>query len=293
VNKQAGLRPAARSWPAPAKLNLFLHVTGRRNDGYHELQTLFQLLDWGDDVRIEVLNEPKVCRPSASYPVAESDDLAVKAALLLQSETSSRMGARIEVIKRIPAGAGLGGGSSDAATVLLVLNRLWGCGLDEDALASIGLRLGADIPVFIRGRSALGTGVGDRLDPVELGERHYLLVMPDFSISTEAVFKDPDLPRNSPCLDLRQALSGSARNDCERVVTKQFPDFAGLLRELRKVGDAKMTGTGSAIFIVMPDEKTAKSTAEEIKCRYNVRAVRGVDRSPLHDLLDSGVIHGQ
>jgi 4-diphosphocytidyl-2-C-methyl-D-erythritol kinase len=225
--------------------------------------------------------------------VAESDDLAVKAALLLQSETSSRMGARIEVIKRIPAGAGLGGGSSDAATVLLVLNRLWGCGLDEDALASIGLRLGADIPVFIRGRSALGTGVGDRLDPVELGERHYLLVMPDFSISTEAVFKDPDLPRNSPCLDLRQALSGSARNDCERVVTKQFPDFAGLLRELRKVGDAKMTGTGSAIFIVMPDEKTAKSTAEEIKCRYNVRAVRGVDRSPLHDLLDSGVIHGQ
>jgi len=293
MNNQTGPGHAVRLWPAPAKLNLFLHVTGRRSDGYHELQTLFQLLDWGDEVRLEVLNEPKICRPSASYPVAESDDLAVRAALLLQAETSSRQGARIEVIKRIPAGAGLGGGSSDAATVMVVLNRLWGCGLDEDTLASIGLRLGADIPVFIRGRSALGTGVGDRLDPVELGERHYLLVMPDFSISTKAVFKDPDLPRNSPLLNFRQALSGSARNDCERVVEKRFPAFAALLQELRKVGDAKMTGTGSAIFIGMPDEKTAKSTAEEIECRYNVRAVRGVDRSPLHELLDSGLIHGQ
>jgi 4-diphosphocytidyl-2-C-methyl-D-erythritol kinase len=293
MNKRMRRAGKATLWPAPAKLNLFLHVTGRRSDGYHDLQTLFQLLDWGDEVRIEVLNEPEICRPSAAYPVAESDDLAVRAALLLQAETSCRKGARIEVIKRIPAGAGLGGGSSDAATVMLVLNRLWGCDLCEDALASIGLRLGADLPVFIRGRSALGTGVGDRLDPVELGERHYLLVVPEFSISTQAVFMDPDLPRNSPRLDLPQALSGDGRNDCEWVVKKRFPAFAGLLQELRKLGDARMTGTGSAIFIDMPDEKTAMSTAEEIKCRYNVRAVRGVDRSPLHELLDSCDIRSQ
>ncbi len=293
MTNQMGNGQAASFWPAPAKLNLFLHVTGRRSDGYHELQTLFQLLDWGDEVCIEVLNESVICRPSAAYPVAECDDLAVKAAMLLQAETSSSEGARIEVIKRIPVGAGLGGGSSDAATVMLVLNRLWGCGLDEDELASISLRLGADLPVFIRGRSALGTGVGDKLEPVDLGERHYLLILPEFSISTQAVFMDPGLPRNSARLDLPQALSGGGRNDCECVVMKQFPAFADMLHELRKLGDARMTGTGSAIFIGMPDEKTAMSAAEAIKCRYNVRAVRGVDRSPLHELLDSGGIRGQ
>jgi len=289
----AGVNGTVTCWPAPAKLNLFLHVTSRRSDGYHELQTLFQLLDWGDDVCIEVLNESQISRPRASYPVAERDDLVVKAALLLQAETSSRHGARIEVRKRIPTGAGLGGGSSDAATVLLVLNQLWGCDLDLNHLASIGLRLGADLPVFIRGRSALGTGIGDEIDPVELGERHYLLVVPEFPISTQAVFNDPDLPRNSARLSVRQALSGGGRNDCELVVSKRFPAFAGILDELQELGDARMTGTGSAIFIGMPDEKTAKSAAEKIKCRYNVRAVCGVDKSPLHELLETGGIRGQ
>lgn len=283
----------ATRWPAPAKLNLFLHVTGRRSDGYHELQTLFQLLDWGDEVRIEVLSRPRICRPRASYPVAERNDLAVRAARLLQAETAESQGARIEVIKRVPAGTGLGGGSSDAATVLLALNRLWGCGLDMDSLASIGLQLGADLPVFIRGHSALASGIGEELHPVELGQRHYLLVFPELSVSTQSIFQDPELPRNSPRLELAQALSGSGRNDCEQVVTRLFPAFAELLGELRKLGDARMTGTGSAVFIEMPDEKTAKSAAEQIKCRYNVRAVRGVDRSPLHDLLDSDGIRDQ
>jgi len=284
---------AETAWPAPAKLNLFLHVIGRRQDGYHELQTLFQLLDWGDEVRIEVLDQPQISRPRASYPVAEADDLAVRAALLLQAETAGRQGARIEVIKRIPAGAGLGGGSSDAATVLLVLNRLWGCGIHVDELALIGLKLGADVPVFVRGRSALGTGVGDELCPVKLGARHYLLCVPQFQISTPAVFMDSDLPRKSALLSLEQALAGMGRNDCEIVVKKRFPAFADILRELQELGDARMTGTGSAIFIRMPDEKTAKSAAEQIKCRYNVRAVRGVDKSPLQELLDSGGIRGQ
>jgi 4-diphosphocytidyl-2-C-methyl-D-erythritol kinase len=275
-------------WPAPAKLNLFLHVTGQRPDGYHELQTLFQLLDWGDEVSIEPLDEPGISRPRASYAVQEADDLVVRAGQLLQAETSCRLGARIEVKKRIPAGSGLGGGSSDAATVLVVLNRLWGCGLDIDELASIGVRLGADVPVFVRGHSALASGLGDELQPVDLGDRYYLLVFPGFSISTGDVFMHPDLPRKSSKISLEEALAGAGRNDCEVVVNKQFPHLKQMLNDLEQWGVTRMTGTGSTLFISMPDEKTAKSTAQAIKCRYNVRAVRGVDRSPLHELLDSG-----
>lgn len=280
------------AWPAPAKLNLFLHVTGQRPDGYHELQTLFQLLDWGDEVSIEPLDEPRITRPRAAYAVREADDLAVRAALLLQAETSCPQGARIEVKKRIPAGAGLGGGSSDAATVLLALNRLWGCGLDIDELASIGIRLGADVPVFVRGHSALASGLGDELHSVDLGDRYYLLVFPGFSISTRDIFMHPDLPVKSTKISLAEALSGAAGNDCERVVKKQFPQLKQMLKELEQWGPARMTGTGSTFFISMPDEKTAKSAAQAIKCRYNVRAVRGVDRSPLHELLDSGGVGG-
>jgi 4-diphosphocytidyl-2-C-methyl-D-erythritol kinase len=279
-------------WPAPAKLNLFLHVTGQRPDGYHELQTLFQLLDWGDELSIEPLDEPGISRPRASYAVKEADDLAVRAALVLQAETSCKQGARIEVNKRIPAGAGLGGGSSDAATVLVVLNRLWGCGLKIDELVSIGIGLGADVPVFIRGYSALASGVGDVLEPVELGEQNYLLVFPGFSVSTAEVFSDAALPRNSSRISLSEALAGTGRNDCEVVIKERFPVFKQMLKELGKWGPARMTGTGSTIFISMPDEISANSAAQEIKCRYNVRAVRGLDRSPLHELLDSGGVGG-
>jgi 4-diphosphocytidyl-2-C-methyl-D-erythritol kinase len=279
-------------WPAPAKLNLFLHVTGQRPDGYHELQTLFQLLDWGDELSIEPLDEPGISRPRASYAVKEADDLAVRAALVLQAETSCKQGARIEVNKRIPAGAGLGGGSSDAATVLVVLNRLWGCGLKIDELVSIGIGLGADVPVFIRGYSALASGVGDVLEPVELGEQNYLLVFPGFSVSTAEVFSDAALPRNSSRISLSEALAGTGRNDCEVVIKERFPVFNQMLKELGKWGPARMTGTGSTIFISMPDEISANSAAQEIKCRYNVRAVRGLDRSPLHELLESGGVGG-
>ena len=279
-------------WPAPAKLNLFLHVTGQRPDGYHELQTLLQLLDWGDELSIEPLDKPGVSRPHASYGVNEADDLTVRAALLLQAETSCRQGARIEVNKRIPAGAGLGGGSSDAATVLVVLNRLWECGLNADELASIGVRLGADVPVFIRGYSALASGVGDELEPVALGERNYLLVFPGFSVSTAEVFSDAVLPRNSSRISLSEALAGTGRNDCEVVIKERFPILSRMLKELSQWGPARMTGTGSTLFISMPDEISANSAAQEIKCRYNVRAVRGLDRSPLHELLDSSGVGG-
>jgi 4-diphosphocytidyl-2-C-methyl-D-erythritol kinase len=280
------------AWPAPAKLNLFLHITGQRTDGYHELQTLFQLIDWGDEVVIKPCDKPEIRRPRASYGVPESEDLVVRAALMLQAETSCRCGAEIEVKKHIPQGAGLGGGSSNAATVLLVLNRLWGCGLDIDELAEIGARLGADVPVFIRGHSAIGTGLGDVLQAVDLGDRFYLLVFPGFPISTRHVFMHPDLPRKSLRISLAEALAGAGGNDCEVVVKKQYPQLEPMLKYLKPWGVARMSGTGSTFFIDMPDEKTAKSAAQAIKCRYNVRAVRGVDRSPLHKMMDSDVVSG-
>lgn len=281
---------ASASWPAPAKINLFLHVLGRRPDGYHELQTCFQILDWGDEVHIETLPGGRITRPLASYPVAEEDDLVVRAARLLQAETGSQSGARIEVTKRIPAGAGLGGGSSDAATVLVVLNRLWDCRLTMDDLANLGRQLGADVPVFVRGRSALATGIGDRLQPLALGERFYLLVFPDFPVSTSEIFSDPGLPRDSSPISVREVLDGKGINDCESVVIRRYPAFENIIRELSETGEARMTGTGSGIFIPMPDKKSAIDAAQKIKCRYNVRAVRGVDRSLLHDLLDQASI---
>ncbi len=280
-------RSVARSWPAPAKINLFLHVTGRRQDGYHEIQTLFQLLDWGDEVSIIPTLTPEISRASADYGVEASADLVVKAAKLLQSETGCRQGARIDVKKQVPLGSGLGGGSSDAATVLLVLNRLWGCRLSLRELAGLGRDLGADVPVFIRGHSAMAAGIGEELEPVSLGERHYVLVFPDFSISTHEIFADAGLCRNANPISLASALAGDGRNDCEKVVRKRYPAFHETMESLRQWGNPVMTGTGSAIFLAMSDRKSAKSTAQAMKTLYNVRAVRGVDRSPLHELLGS------
>jgi len=273
-------------WPAPAKINLFLHVTSRRSDGYHELQTLFQLLDWGDEIRIRRTSQSQISRMSADYCVPESDDLAIRAARALQRACGCNSGAEIGVKKNTPLGSGMGGGSSDAATVLLALNRLWDCGLSLAELSGIGLKLGADVPVFVQGCSALATGIGDLLKPVELGAREYVLIFPDFSMSTREVFGDPGLKRDSAPITLHQALSGQGRNDCEILVGKRFPEFLKILQALKKWGPAMMTGTGSGIFIPMQDKKSAMSAAEEMKSLYNVRAVSGVDRSPVHEILD-------
>lgn len=277
---------SAASWPAPAKINLFLRITGRRQDGYHNIQTLFQLLDWGDEVRIRPTLTSRISRLAADYGVSEADDLVVRAAKLLQKETGCRKGAEIGVNKQVPPGSGMGGGSSDAATVLLVLNRLWACGLGLDQLASLGRTLGADVPVFVHGQSAMAEGVGEKLNPVELGERYYVLVFPDLSVSTREVFSDPDLPRNSKPISLSDALTGEGGNDCEAVVKRRFPAITTAMEFLQKWGEPVMTGTGSGIYLAMRNEKSAMSAAEEIKTLYNVRAVRGVDRSPLHDELD-------
>jgi len=209
-----------------------------------------------------------------------------RAARLLQAEADVRLGAEIAVRKKVPPGSGLGGGSSDAATVLLVLNRLWNCGLGHDDLSRLGRSLGADVPVFIRGRSALAMATGDKLQSCSLGLRHYVLVFPDFPIATRELFEDPDLKRDSRLLTLQEILSGSGRNDFEPLVRKRFPVFDETMRILQKWGKPVMTGTGSGIFIPMRDKKSAKSAARAIKSLYNVRAVQGVDLSPLHEKLD-------
>ncbi|HLF31203.1 MAG TPA: 4-(cytidine 5'-diphospho)-2-C-methyl-D-erythritol kinase [Xanthomonadales bacterium] len=279
--------PYPAGWPAPAKLNLFLHVTGRRPDGYHDIQTLFQLIDLADELSFEVNDSGKIRRTGSRYGVAESQDLVVRAARLLQSQAQTHKGVRISVKKRIPLGAGLGGGSSDAATTLLALNKLWNCQFGMDELASMGLSLGADVPVFILGHSALATGIGERLQFVDLGPRHYLLVLSERAISTAEIFERHDLERNSPVISLFEALEGAGRNDCEAVVRAMFPDLEEMFRELKAWGQPRLTGTGSSIFLPMCDEKAAHTAAREIKCRYNVRVVRGLNRSPVHDMLDS------
>ena len=276
---------APETWLAPAKLNLFLHVCGRREDGYHELQTLFQLLDWGDKLHIRRLDQPLVRRVGRDYGVPEDSDLVVRAARLLQAETGSGLGADIGVQKNIPMGSGMGGGSSDAATTLLVLNRLWGCGLDIDQLAVLGETLGADVPVFVRGRSAMARGIGEKLTPVHLGTRHYVLVFPGIHISTQALFADPELKRDSGAIGLQEALEGRGRNDFETVVRKRFSGMDDAFRKLAKWGRPMMTGTGSGIFIETENKKRAISAAREIKNLYNSRAVRGVDVSPVHEKL--------
>lgn len=278
--------PLSGVWPAPAKLNLFLHVTGRRADGYHTLQTLFQMLDWGDDITIRITSSPVISRAGANYAVPPDEDLAIRAARLLQQASACRLGAEIRVTKRIPMGSGLGGGSSDAATVLAVLNRLWDCGLDGSELAALGLRLGADVPVFLLGHTALAQGVGEKLEPVSLGARYYVLVLPAISISTAEVFSDPYLTRDSLPISPAEALAGAGHNDCEPVVLKRFPEMAAIFDSLREWGKPAMTGTGSGIFLRMKSEKQAESAAQAIKSLYNVRAVRGVDRSPLLKKLD-------
>jgi 4-diphosphocytidyl-2-C-methyl-D-erythritol kinase len=273
------------TWPAPAKLNLFLRVLGREQDGYHKLQTLFQILDWGDQLRISITDSGNISRICDVDTISLSDDICVKAAELLQGHCGVQLGAHIDLKKNIPLGAGLGGGSSDAATVLVVLNRLWECGLSALQLADIGLKLGADVPVFVHGYSAWAEGRGEKLQAVSLGDRHYVLVFPDFGISTADVFRHPSLKRDSKPLRMTETELQAGRNDCEATARELYPDLENFMTDLRTWGQPFLTGTGSTIFLPFNDKKSAITAASELKCRYNVRAVRGVDKSPLLDSL--------
>ncbi len=268
-------------WPAPAKLNLFLHVTGRRADGYHDLQTAFQLLDWGDTVYCRVREDGQIRRVVAHSEVAECDDLIVRAANLLKSEACTSLGADLQLDKRIPVGGGLGGGSSDAATTLVALNQLWACGFSVEELAELGLRLGADVPVFVHGHSAFAEGVGERLVPLELAERTFVLVDPGVSVSTQALFQDRELTRDSAPLTIAGFISGAkTQNAFEPLVRARYPAVGEALDWLGTSGEARLTGTGAVVFAAVEADQAQAIAAE---CPLGMRAwvVRGVNHSPL------------
>lgn len=268
---------------APAKINLFLHITGRRTDGYHTLQTVFQLLDIGDELEFSAAE--KLSLESNYNEVAPQDNLIIKAAKLLQQATNCTQGAHIKLKKVLPSGAGLGGGSSDAATTLLALNKLWELGLSTDQLAAIGVQLGADVPVFVRGKNAWAEGIGEILKPVAIPNKIYLLVYPDISVPTSLVFNDKNLTRDTSAITLAAFLEGAGHNDCVAVVRQAFPAVDKALISLKKHGEFKMTGTGSCLFAEMVSESAAESVQQSLPTHWQSFVAKGVELSPTYQQL--------
>jgi len=282
------MTPAETHWPAPAKLNLFLHVTGRRADGYHELQTLFQLIDLCDTVAIRVREDGQIERPVGPPEVPCEADLTVRAARALQSATGTHLGASLKVRKRIPQGGGLGGGSSDAATTLLALNEMWNCGLSLSELASLSRSLGADVPVFVQGSSAWAEGVGERLTPVTLPGKWYVVIYPGVAMSTREVFQSPELTRNSPLITIRAFFESGGRNDCEPVVRSRAPQVAEALEWLARFAPARLTGTGSCVFSAFGSAGDAERLAARVPDRWMSFVAQGLNTSPVHERLKHG-----
>lgn len=276
------------SWPAPAKLNLFLHITGRRSDGYHQLQTVFRLLDWGDRIDLRVRDDGCIQRHGGSAAgVAEADDLAVRAAALLKHAGNIAQGADIRIEKHIPAGGGFGGGSSDAATVLVALNRLWNVGLDVDALAALGLQLGADVPVLVRGHNAWAEGVGERLTPLALAPAWYVLADPGVHSPTATLFADPYLTRDAPEAKIADFASGSLLgNAFEPVLRRREPAVEAVFAVLNRIGRARLTGSGSGCFVEFATRAAAEQGLAELPKELRAWVAAGVERSPLLDVLE-------
>ena len=269
--------------PAPAKLNLFLHVLGRRTDGYHELQTLFQMLDYGDELNFTVRTDSQIKLLTEFPGVAHDDNLIVRAARLLQKNTGCATGIDIECIKRLPMGGGLGGGSSNAASTLVALNKLWGTELSITQLAALSLKLGADVPVFIHGQTAWGEGIGERLSPIKLPEKWYVVLVPPCSISTAEIFNSPELTRNTSPITIAAFLEGGGQNDCQKVVSKCYPEVQQALDWLGNYAQGRLTGTGSAIFASFSTEKEAHAIGAKLPAEFAVNSfvAKGVNQSPL------------
>ena len=273
------------AWPAPAKLNLMLRIVGRRPDGYHELQTVFQFLDYADQLFITPRSDARIIVCNSPEGVDPEQDLIFRAAHLLQRQTQSRQGAEIVLEKRIPMGGGLGGGSSDAATTLLALNEIWRTGLNRSQLARLGLSLGADVPVFIGGHSAWAEGVGEKLLETDLPRPWYLILTPECHVSTAAIFAADDLTRNSPRITIRDFLQGVTQNDCLPVVRRNHPEVAAALDWLEHRAQARMTGTGACVFAAFASEEAARDTHRELPDGMQGFVARGVNRSPLLDRI--------
>lgn len=270
--------------PAPAKLNLFLHITGRRADGYHELQTVFQFVDLCDQLSFRVAPNAKITVNGDCDGVAATDNLISRAAHALQRNTGCTQGAEIYLQKTVPMGAGLGGGSSDAATTLLALNHLWQAGLGLDALAQLGARLGADVPVFVRGRAAWAEGIGDRLTPIDLPEPCYLIIQPDCSVSTAEIFCYEELTRHTTPIKIAGFLDrpSECRNDCLPVVQKLYPQVEAAMRWLSDFAAARLTGTGACIFAEFADADAATLVLQQLPDHWHGFVARGLNVSPTH-----------
>ena len=273
--------------PAPAKLNLMLHILGRRPDGYHELQTLFQFLDHGDELDFALRDDGVIHLHSDLHDVPHDSNLIVKAARSLQTLSATPLGADIWLRKVLPMGGGIGGGSSDAATTLLGLNHLWGLGCSLDQLAALGLELGADVPVFVRGHAAFAEGVGEILTPVEPVEPWYLVVVPQVSVSTAEIFSDPLLTRDSAPIKVRPVLEGNSRNDCQPVVERRYPAVRNALNLLGKFTDARLTGTGSCVFGAFPSKAEADRVSHLLAESLTGFVAKGSNVSMLHRKLQS------
>ncbi len=277
---------ATLSLPAPAKLNLFLHITGRRADGYHLLQTLFQFLDHGDTLHFTPREDGQIRLLTELPGVTAEDNLILRAARRLQQVSGTRLGADIVLDKRLPMGGGIGGGSSDAATTLVGLDHLWQTDLGEDRLAALGLELGADVPVFVRGRAAWAEGVGEQLTPVEVDEPWYLVVVPPCHVSTAEIFSDERLTRDTTPITLAAFREHGGRNDCLPVVTARYPEIRNTLILLNKFCEAKMTGTGSCLFGAFPNEREADKVRARLPATLQAFVAKGCNTSPLHALLN-------
>ncbi|ATO33201.1 4-(cytidine 5'-diphospho)-2-C-methyl-D-erythritol kinase [Dickeya dianthicola] len=280
---------ACNRWPSPAKLNLFLYITGRRPDGYHNLQTLFQFLDYGDTLTITPRQDQQIVLLTPLPGVPDEQNLVVRAARQLQAYCQQAglpfAGADIAVDKRLPMGGGLGGGSSNAATVLVALNQLWRSQIPVDALAALGLELGADVPVFVHGHAAFAEGVGERLTPVSPPEKWYLVIHPGVSIPTPLIFADPDLTRDTPVRPLSQLLTQTFRNDCEAVARKRFRKVEERLLWLLEYAPSRLTGTGACVFAEFDTESAARQVLNRVPEGLQGFVARGVNVSPLQRRL--------
>lgn len=274
------------TFPSPAKLNLFLYITGKRADGYHDLQTLFQFLDFGDEIQIEPTAQNEIVLLNAVDGVPTELNLIYRAAKLLQEKTACSQGAKIAVNKKLPMGAGLGGGSSNAATVLVALNQLWQTNLSLEILAEIGLSLGADVPIFVRGFAAFAEGVGEQLTPCQPDEKWYLVLKPDVSISTGAIFTHPALPRNTPKRTMNELLSSTWANDCEKIVKDLYPKVDECLSWLIEYAPARLTGTGACVFAEFSRKDAALAALNDKPADYFGFVAQGQNISPLHKMLN-------
>jgi len=263
---------------APAKLNLFLHITGRRGDGYHELQTLFQLLDWGDWLSFTPNQSGRITLEPAGLDIPLEENLIYQAAHLLRQ---GALGAHIVVEKHIPTGGGLGGGSSNAATTLLALNHLWDLALDQQALQAMGATLGADVPVFVGGHTAWAEGIGEKLTPMELPTRWYLVITPDCHVSTGKIFSNGELTRNTSPITLAAFFEGYSRNDCQDLVRNLYPEVDNALKWLENFGEARLTGTGACVFAGFGTEAEARAVLRQLPQDWTAVVAKGLNASPV------------